>query len=58
MFVSDVDVAKPDERSIMTYVAQLLERDPNKDEDFSQEELNALVCIILNLCFMHYGIMK
>lgn len=32
--LSDVDVDKPDEKSIMTYVAQFLEKYPDPDKDF------------------------
>ena len=32
---ADVDVDKPDERSIMTYVAKFLEKFPDPDADFS-----------------------
>lgn len=31
--VSDVDVAKPDEKSVMTYVAQFLKAYPEAGED-------------------------
>ena len=34
MFCTDVDVNKPDEKSIMTYVAQFLEKYPDPDQDF------------------------
>ena len=37
VFPSDVDVDKPDEKSIMTYVAQFLEKYPDPDVDSSSQ---------------------
>ena len=41
---ADVDVDKPDERSIMTYVAKFLEKFPDSDADVSKVR-----CILLSV---------
>lgn len=41
-FSSDVDVEKPDEKSIMTYVAQFLKAYPEAGEDPAVSGLNLM----------------
>lgn len=43
---ADVDVDKPDEKSIMTYVAQFLKHHPGQKESDSDEQLIEEVIIV------------
>lgn len=56
IFAVDVDVEKPDEKSIMTYVAQFLKHHPDHQKTESgrqQEEVpNNLTNCSFNICFM------
>lgn len=46
----DVDVDKPDERSIMTYVAQFLHKYPEPKVNYL---LNCLFSVFLHVCIFH-----
>ena len=63
---ADVDVDKPDERSIMTYVAKFLEKFPARDSDFP--DISRVSCrwfvyyvgslsypIPISICFIFLG---
>lgn len=46
---ADVDVDKPDEKSIMTYVAQFLKHHPGQKESDSDEQLIEEVTIVFSV---------
>lgn len=66
---SDVDVDKPDEKSVMTYVAQFLKRHPDRKQSDSnrqpeEEVTSCQICVCLDMpviffpflyvCFIFY----
>jgi hypothetical protein len=44
--VTDVDIEKPDERSIMTYVAKFIEKLPDPDAEFSDVTKVRAACFL------------